>query len=208
MKVIEFAGMPRAGKTTAIEVMESLMKKDGAKVRLIYEGARISPLDKSDRYNYNAWSFHNTINRVLEARLDNYDFILIDRGVFDHVAFLKAIESQCAGRDMISTEKYYLNFLNLQDQEILFTVDVEEAIRRERKNKPVLGRVFEHDFLDNLSRAYYETANLFEVTKKREAIKLDGNGKLEDNIQRIVSLTKKFMNLKGDSSNPETMYKV
>ena len=65
MNVIEFMGMPRAGKTTALEIMESYLKTCGARVRTVYEGARICPLDKSDRFNYHSWSFHNTINRIL-----------------------------------------------------------------------------------------------------------------------------------------------
>ena len=51
MNVIEFMGMPRAGKTTALEIMESYLKTFGARVRTVYEGARICPLDKSDRFN-------------------------------------------------------------------------------------------------------------------------------------------------------------
>ncbi len=51
MKVIEFAGMPKAGKTTAINIAESYLKKQKKNVRIIYEGARISPLSKEDRFS-------------------------------------------------------------------------------------------------------------------------------------------------------------
>ena len=45
MKVIEFLGIPRVGKTNALEVEESCLKKEGANVRIIVEGVSICPLD-------------------------------------------------------------------------------------------------------------------------------------------------------------------
>ena len=39
MKVVEFFGMPRSGKTTGIEIVESYFKQKGARVRTLYEGA-------------------------------------------------------------------------------------------------------------------------------------------------------------------------
>ncbi len=99
MEIIEFAGMPKSGKTTTIEIAESYLKREGKKVRIIYEGAMVPPLDKDDRFMYSSWRFHNTVNRILEARLDNYEFILIDRRIFDHIEFARAIEPLCLDYD-------------------------------------------------------------------------------------------------------------
>ena len=187
MRVIEFAGMPRSGKTTALEIMESVLKKERKRIRVLYEGARISPLDKSDRYNYNAWSFHNTVNRILEARLDGYDFILVDRGVLDHAAFLEAIANECQGKDIGLTQKYYLGFLGIQDSEILFDVDPQEAIRREGKNKPFLGRVFSYPFLQFLQESYISMGGKVE-RNGREIMRIDGNLPFERNLKKIVDL--------------------
>lgn len=191
MKVIEFAGMPRSGKTTAVEVMEGFLKREGKRIRVVYEGARISPLDKSDRYNYNAWSFHNTVNRILEARLDGYDFILVDRGVLDHVAFLEAISPECSDNDISVAQKYYLGFLGIQDLEILFDVSPEEAIRREGKNKPFLGRVFSVPFLQSLRHSYASAVKTAEDTG-RKIIRVDGGLSFEDNLEKMVSLTRRL----------------
>jgi len=187
MRVIEFLGMPRSGKTTAIEVAEGYLKREGVKVRVIYEGARVSPLDKSDRYNYHSWSFHNTVNRILEARLDNYDFILVDRGVLDHAAFLKAIKPLCAGKDLQPALEYYLGFLNLQDRELFFDVSPEESIRREQKNKPFVGRVFNLPFLQGLSESYDSVVSYAESCG-RDIHRINGNGKLKSNLEIVLEL--------------------
>lgn len=191
MKVVEFMGMPRAGKTTALEAMESYLKMEGARVRVVYEGARICPLDKSDRFNYNSWSFHNTINRILEARLDHYDFILIDRGVIDHMAFSQAICSRIQ-KDSLPNFSYYQQFVNLQDLEIFFYVNPDESIRRESKNKPFIGRVFNSDFLRILSQAYRETVGVMKDQYGREIKIFDGNSPIEKNISDILDLSKQI----------------
>ena len=198
MKVIEFFGMPRSGKTTAIEVMESFLKQNGQRVRLVYEGARISPLDKSDRFNYHSWSFHNTVNRILEAKLDHYDFILVDRGVLDHMAFLGGIKKQCKGKDIQTTFNYYSEFLQLQDRELYFTVNPKEAIKREGKNKPFVGRVFEKSFLQGLLDSY-EKVVVHAQDNKRNILKIDGNNDLDYNLNSIIKLSQDLLQekLKG-----------
>ena len=192
MKVVEFLGMPRAGKTTAIEVAESYLKKEGARVRTVYEGARVCPLDKSDRFNYHSWSFHNTVNRILEARLDHYDYILVDRGILDHMAFLRAIKENCL-TDTLITKKYYESFLDLQDFEILFLVSPEEAIKRESKNKPFVGRVFNQPFLERLKESYEGVVEYFEYYK-RNITRINGNDDLSLNLEKVLNF---FKDLKG-----------
>ncbi len=190
MKVIEFFGMPRSGKTPAVEILESYFKERKARVRTVYEGARVCPLDKSDRFNYNAWSFHNTVNRILEARMDHYDIILVDRGILDHLAFSMAIGPQCPGKDMQTASGYYAQFRELQDLEILFTVDVEEAIKREARHKPFVGRVFQNQFLERLHESYEQTFRIAQAREKRDIIRIDGNKPEGENLKKVLEIAR------------------
>jgi len=187
MKVIEFFGMPKAGKTTALEVVESYFKSKKARIRTVYEGARVCPLDKSDRFHYNAWSFHNTMNRVLEARLNHYDYVLVDRGVIDHLAFTEAIGPIRGTYEYIATKDYYRQFLDLQDQEIYFTIDIDEALRREAKHNPFTGRVMEREFLMHLAKSYEVVIKEDATRKGRKIETLDGNLPMKENIRRVLS---------------------
>lgn len=195
MEIIEFAGMPKSGKTTTIEIAESYLKREGKKVRIIYEGARVSPLDKNDRFMYNSWSFHNTVNRILEARLDNYEFILIDRGIFDHIAFARAIEPLCLDYEFWPVLKYYRMFEYLEDKLFLFMLKPEEAIRREKKNNPFIGRVFNSSFLAVLFGAYQEMYE--ELSNRSMATIFDGSESLDDNIEKLLQ---KLRNLGGNKN--------
>jgi len=183
-RVIEFLGMPKAGKSTAIEFAESYLKHAGKKVRVIYEGARISPLDKSDRFNYNSWSFHNTLNRLMESRLDSYDFVLIDRGVFDHIAFGIAIETFCSERSIQIANEYYKLFSGLEDEAWLFGLPPDEAVRRERKHNPLLGRVFDLGFLSGLAKSYRFVEKEI-LSRGIQLQNFDGMKSIQENQERI-----------------------
>jgi thymidylate kinase len=191
MKDIEFMGMPKAGKTTAIEIVESYLKKKGKKVRVIYEGARISPLDKRDRFYYNAWSFHNTINRILESRLDHYDFILIDRGVYDHLAFADSVKAFCKENSFLASSVYYELFGSLEDFILVYLLNPKDAIQRERKHNPFLGRIFSGDFLEVLYASYNSLINQFKDDKRFYVF--DGGKTLEDSTLEIICFLDKTL---------------
>ncbi len=184
MKVIEFFGMPRAGKTTGIETLETSLKHAGKRVRIICEGARICPIDKEDnRFNYHSWSFHNTINNLIEALQMRFDYVLVDRGVLDHIAFIRALEG--TSQRAIDAEKYYSSFLGLQDKEVFFNLDPNLAIERERVHKPILGRVFNTSFLNALQQSY--SGVIKEFTKRgRDIMLIDESQSYEENVNRVL----------------------
>lgn len=182
VKVIEFLGMPKAGKSTAIEIAESFLKKEGKRIRTIYEGARVSPLDKKNRFHYNSWSFHNTINRILEARLDHYDFILVDRGVNDHIVFSQAIKPFC-NQDMKVVQKYYKMFREIEDESFLYLLTPKESTEREKKHNPFLGRVFDTGFMIDLYREYLYWGELYGNPKNI----FNGRNSLKQNTEILLS---------------------
>lgn len=184
MKVIEFMGMPKAGKTTAIEVAKGYLKKNNKKVRVVYEGARVSPLDKNERFLYNSWSFHSTINRILEARLNYYDFILIDRGVYDHIAFSRTNGVFDKKNDYSNSINYYKKFGSLEDKIFLYMLKPGKAIEREKKNNPFLGRVFNEKFLTELYNSY--TDLYLEILSDKNIALFNGEKSLDENTSELI----------------------
>ncbi|HLD12414.1 MAG TPA: hypothetical protein VJB87_02350 [Candidatus Nanoarchaeia archaeon] len=188
MKIVEFMGMPKAGKSTHIELAETILKHQrGARVRVVYEGARVCPLDKGeDRFLYHTWSFHNTMNHLAEARMGHFDFIFVDRGVFDHIAFTRALgyagvfsQEQCDAQ-----VAYFSQFSFLQDVVIACMVDPDVALAREQKHHEQLGRVMNAGFLPLLSRAYREVIDTLSLPYHY----VDGNRTLADNNKYLLAL--------------------
>lgn len=192
MKIIEFAGMPKAGKSTQMEIIGSeLQHQYDYNVRYIHEGARISPLDKSDTFAFNSWSFHNTLNKMLEAQLTKYDFILIDRGVYDHEAFTKALY---LNRDITSEElensvNYFRCFRDREDLVFLHLIEPEVSMKREYKYEKPLGRRLNKNFLQLLYKSYEE------MVVEKEHIIINGNNSIEDNAKEIRNYLSKVLNL-------------
>ena len=185
MEVVEFMGMPKAGKSTQVELTETFLKhQKKARIRNIYEGARICPLDKSERFLYNAWSFHSTVNKLIEARISNFDYILLDRGVYDHIAFTHALyrSEQINEKQFEAQVKYFQEFTSLEDFVLVFMLEPEEVINRENKYYQLTGRVINLDFLTRLHNAYTE---IILGIEKRLCL-IDGSRPLENNIEEVL----------------------
>lgn len=182
---IEFMGMPKAGKTTQMEILESNLKEKGYTVRCIYEGARVSPLDKKDYFLFNSWSFNNTTNKILEAKLYDTDYILIDRGVYDHTAFSKALRksNRITSKEADDSISYFRHFYDIEDLVFLFAVPPEVSLRREFKHKNTgFGRVLNPDFLKTLFDAYLDVENEIE----KDHLVIDGTKKLKENSREMM----------------------
>ena len=53
--VFEFAGVPKAGKTSTLNALQLFLKRCGFRVEVVVESASISPIrDKTD-FNFNVW---------------------------------------------------------------------------------------------------------------------------------------------------------
>ncbi|MBU0667109.1 MAG: hypothetical protein ABIC91_03305 [Nanoarchaeota archaeon] len=185
MKVVEFMGMPRAGKSTHKELIETFLKHEKKVLtRNIYEGARICPIDKNNRFLYNAWSFHNTMNRVIESKEQKFDYLLIDRGVYDHMAFTQALYK----KDYITKSqfqaqiKYFKEFKFLEEIALVFLVTPEESLRRENVNHTYRGRVMNDSFLSALHESYKEILPKIAM----DYYIIDGSKKLAENKKEIT----------------------
>ena len=195
MESIEFMGMPKAGKSTQLELIETFLKHEKrVSVRTIYEGARVCPIDKKTRFQHNAWSFHNTTNRLMEAQLTDPDYLLIDRGVYDHIAFTQALyrSGQITTEQYEAQARYFREFGFLEDSVIALMINPDEAMKREMKYHQFCGRVMNDNFLALLYEAYKETT----LTIPQSHIVIDSSKTVKENnkeiwVRRIIRWYKK-----------------
>lgn len=180
MQCIEFMGMPNAGKSTHIKYLEKILKEYNFNVKIIQGGARLSPLDKDEAFLFNTWSFHSVSNRIMELKKENPDFLLVDRGVYDHMVFAKTLYEK--GRIHKSQSeaqlKYFREFLFLEDRVLLFMAKPQDSLQRENH----VGRVMNENFLNLLYKFYNEMTN--KIQKKHCII--DGTKDMEENRKKII----------------------
>jgi hypothetical protein len=157
--IIEFAGMPKAGKSGSIKTVRQYFSS-GSKIRVVEapgsirrtyqihtpaEGVslRTPALLKQNLLDFNCWAGAYALQELLQARHDNYhDLVILDRGPWDAgcwIEFVKTLESD----HPVSPEdsQKIINFFHLPhwmtcaDLHVVLTVDPAEAAERERRER-------------------------------------------------------------------------
>jgi len=94
--VVEFAGMPNAGKSLCVDRLSSLLRRAGFACRTIPEQAAISPIPDAKDPLFNLWTSVVTLANLLEARESTADVVVVDRGVTDALFWFEWLRSQRA----------------------------------------------------------------------------------------------------------------
>ncbi|MFC1787790.1 AAA family ATPase [Patescibacteria group bacterium] len=146
MKVIEFLGMPRSGKTTQIYKLKANLQAKGYQVAHITDRIRARNT-KTPPSNGLAYTLAFA-TQVLEAYYENLtkaDYLLVDRG-FNDVAVWADVRQEC---DNLSPDQakalktIFQPLTKLVDQTFCFMVPVDMTINRHQ------GR--QHDIVDDVA---------------------------------------------------------
>jgi thymidylate kinase len=89
--LVEFAGLPAAGKTTATNLLAERLRNRGLQITVVSESAAESPLGRLKRdWHFNAWTLCHTTQRLLEVSSENgTQFVIVDRGLFDAFCWIE-----------------------------------------------------------------------------------------------------------------------
>jgi predicted ATPase len=95
--IFEFAGVPKAGKTSTLNALQAFLKRCGFRVEIVIERASICPIRDQTRSNFNVWAACTTLAQILEKtqnppRIDDPDILILDRGLFDALCWLRLME--------------------------------------------------------------------------------------------------------------------
>jgi len=146
--VIEFAGVPKAGKTTTLGQVHAFLKRCGFRVEVVVEHASICPIRDKKHANFNVWTACSTLSQILEktqipSRPGDPDVLILDRGLFDAVNWFAVMERLArirkAERELIE------RFLLMDDWRkritgvIVMTASPADSMERERGYLPVDG---------------------------------------------------------------------
>lgn len=168
---VEFSGTPKSGKSTCIDIVSHFFRRVGFNVLAPTEGAskRTPYYLRNDLVAFNTWSASYALTHILEGlhHSDRYHLAILDRGLFDALAWFQLLESnrQISGEERETIQ----NFISLEkwrsviDSVFLFTADPATSMERENADKLIdePGRAMNPDFLDSLNRAYSEVRNAF-----------------------------------------------
>lgn len=163
---VEFAGTPKSGKSTCIDIVNHFFRRLGFKVLAPTEGAskRTPYYLKENLVAFNAWSATYALTHILEGRYgsDEYQLVILDRGLFDALAWFELLKSR---GDISEAERTKIHdFLLIDhwrqyvDMVFMFKTDPKTSLTREYKDKLIEepGQTMNEGFLDELNDAYVQ----------------------------------------------------
>ena len=168
---VEFSGTPKSGKSTCIDIVSHFFRRVGYSVLAPTEGAskRTPYYLRNDLVAFNTWSASYALTHILEGlyHSDRYHLAILDRGLFDALAWFQLLESN--GQISVEMRETIQNFISLErwrsaiDGVYLFTADPKTSMERENADKLIdePGRAMNPGFLDSLNQAYSEVRKAF-----------------------------------------------
>lgn len=205
--VIEFAGVPKAGKTTTLSQAHAFLKRCGFKVETVIERASVCPIRDKRHFNFNVWTASTTLAQILEKTQEpplqgvDPDVLFLDRGLFDSLSWMSMMH--VLKRIRSEEQKAIENFLLLSDWRkriagvIVMTTSPEEAMLRERGLLPVVGsgsimnKEVIQQMLDNTKKCvqkYSKYFNIFEFDTTPTSVTSSAKVTAESVTETILSI--------------------
>ena len=195
--IVEFAGSPKAGKSTTIDIVTHFFKRTGFKTWAPTEGAskRTPHLLRRDLVAFNAWALNYAISEILIAyhNVEEHDLVVLDRGPFDSLAWMNVLKEDGKldqdGYDRIRNFARHPKWATLVERVYLFTCSPETSMRREHEAKLIRsdGTAMNEEMLGKLQRQYESLGK--EPDNGALAIKrfsTDGDGGQRETAREIV----------------------
>ena len=146
--VIEFAGVPKAGKTTTLTHVQTFLKRCGFRTDVVVERASVCPIRDKKHANFNVWTACTTLAQVLEKtqnppKPDDPHILFLDRGLFDSICWMRMIEQ--ISRVRREERELIEQFLTIDDWRkrvsavFVMLASAADAMRREQNVLPVTG---------------------------------------------------------------------
>lgn len=136
--IVELAGTPKAGKTTALHVLHRFLKDCGYLVHEMRERAADCPVAMKGHFFFNTWTTTTMLASMIESLESEADVLLLDRGVFDALVWLESqnLDHQLSPDEYEVFRKFVLldRWRTLTDLTFVFTVEPETALHRENKD--------------------------------------------------------------------------
>ncbi len=160
--VIEFAGVPKAGKTTTLSHLQRFLKRCGFRTEIVVERASVCPIRDKKHSNFNVWTACTTLAQILEKtqdppRIDDPHILILDRGTFDSICWMRMMERLARIRrtDRETIER----FLRSDDWRkrisvvVVMLASATDAMTREKGYLPVeeaMGSIMNKDVLQQV----------------------------------------------------------
>ena len=170
---VEFAGTPKSGKSSCIEIVRHFFRRVDFRVLAPTEGAsRRTPYYlKNNLPAFNTWSACYALTHVLEGKHDaedRYQVALLDRGLFDALAWFELLrnDGQISDEELDAIQQFFSleRWRSSIGIVFLFKTDAPTSLKRENAHTLIdePGSAMNPDFLPKLNNAYDAVSEKFQ----------------------------------------------
>jgi predicted NUDIX family phosphoesterase len=144
--VVEFAGVPKAGKTSTLTQVQAFLKRCGFRTEVVVERASVCPIRDKKHSTFNIWTACTTLSQILEKtqeppRVDDPHILFLDRGLFDSICWMTMLEHLArirpADRELVERFLRADDWCKRVTTVILMLASPEDAMKREQGVLPV-----------------------------------------------------------------------
>ncbi|MFL9458474.1 MULTISPECIES: ATP-binding protein [Nostocales] len=166
-KVVELAGLPAAGKSTIIDILEKKMRDEGINCRVVPTASSISPISNyKTEWTFDIWSLCRTVQQLIEVSKDTDNkLILMERGLIDSICWLEFFKnSGQVEQSVLETIKEFVfipEWFNRIDLVIVLQIKFETALARGRET----GKITNSVMYTHLRKAYDSTLKNLQLKK-------------------------------------------
>jgi cytidyltransferase-like protein len=171
--VVEFSGMPKAGKDRLIGAIEYHFRRSAYRVWTLDESARRCPFDKAHHLEYTAWGLFSILQQILEeVYVSKYDLVLVNRGPHDAEVFIEVLKQKGDASEAEATALKQVAslgcFRSIVDILVVCMCSPSESLAREQKDRIVYseGRIVNPEVLGMLYREYDKHIDLWKSSQK------------------------------------------
>jgi predicted NUDIX family phosphoesterase len=146
--VVEFAGLPKAGKTTTLNQVYSFLRRCGFRCEVVVERASVCPVRDKKHFNFNIWTACTSLTHLIDKtqnppRQDDPDILFLDRGIFDSLCWFSVLEklARITAEDRSKVEEFLLikDWTDRVSGVIVMTAESNDSLQREQGHLPVHG---------------------------------------------------------------------
>jgi len=162
--VIEFAGVPKAGKTTTLSHVRTFLKRCGFRTDIVVERASGCPIRDKKHANFNVWTACTTLAQILEKtqnppRPEDPQMLFLDRGIFDSICWMTMMEqiSRVRKEDRELIQKFLMtdDWRKRISAVFVMLASPADSMRREQGVLPVSGSggsIMNPEILDKIKK--------------------------------------------------------
>lgn len=195
--VLEITGTPKAGKTTLIGMLDSFLRACGWRVHVLRERASECPLPMKGHFFFNTWTTGTMLAGLLDAVDREHDVVILDRGIFDALIWLRMQEKQgqVSQDEKAAFERFVMlkRWRQLVDRVCLIETEPAVAMKREnhsrlmRRSGSIMNRGRLADFNSAMRRLARDSRTDFDlVTMSNKAGAKEGALDLIDTVLTCV----------------------